>query len=63
MELSWKKEIILDKALCKTVGVIVFILLTTAGAYVRIPLPFTPVPLTLQTFFVVLSVEKWLYPA
>ena len=55
MEFSWKKEIILDKALCKTAGVIVFILLTTAGAYVRIPLPFTPVPLTLQTFFVVLS--------
>jgi biotin transport system substrate-specific component len=25
------------------------------GAFVRIPLPFTPVPLTLQTFFVLLS--------
>ena len=25
------------------------------GAYVRIPLPFTPVPITLQTFFVLLA--------
>ena len=25
---------------------------TALGAYVRVPLPFTPVPLTLQTFFV-----------
>lgn len=33
----------------------VFVVLTTLGAFVRIPLPFTPVPLTLQTFFVLLS--------
>ncbi len=32
-----------------------FIVLTAIGAYVRIPLPFTPVPITLQTFFVLLS--------
>jgi len=32
-----------------------FALLTALGAQVRIPLPFTPVPLTLQTFFVLLS--------
>ncbi|MEW6756632.1 MAG: biotin transporter BioY [Acidobacteriota bacterium] len=33
-----------------------FLVLTTfLGAYVAVPLPFTPVPLTLQTFFVLLS--------
>ena len=37
------------------VGVLLFTLLTTLGAIVRIPLPNTPVPLTLQTVFVVLS--------
>jgi len=32
-----------------------FLLATFLGAYVAVPLPFTPVPLTLQTFFVLLS--------
>jgi biotin transport system substrate-specific component len=32
-----------------------FFLGTMLGAYVEIPLPFTPVPLTLQTFFVLLG--------
>ncbi len=32
-----------------------FVLLTSLGALVRIPLPFSPVPITLQTFFVLLS--------
>ena len=32
-----------------------FALLTALGALIRIPLPFTPVPITLQTFFVLLS--------
>ena len=32
-----------------------FIILTALSAFVRIPLPFTPVPLTLQTFFVLLG--------
>ena len=35
--------------------VIVFALLTALGAQLRIPLPFTPVPVTLQTFFVFLA--------
>ncbi|MCZ6689009.1 MAG: biotin transporter BioY [Planctomycetota bacterium] len=34
------------------IGVASFTLLTALGAFVRIPLPFTPVPITLQTFFV-----------
>ena len=32
-----------------------FILLTTAGAYVAVPVPWTPVPMTLQPLFVLLS--------
>lgn len=55
MEAILKKEIILNKALCRTIGVLVFIILTALGAFVRIPLLFSPVPLTLQTLFVLLS--------
>lgn len=32
-----------------------FATLTAAGAFIKIPLPFTPVPITLQTLFVLLS--------
>lgn len=32
-----------------------FLSASVLGAFVRIPLPFTPVPITLQTFFVLLS--------
>lgn len=49
------REIVSSRWLVKTIGVGSFIILTTLGAYVWIPLPFTPVPLTLQTFFVLLS--------
>lgn len=34
---------------------VALLLATLLGAYVEVPLPFTPVPLTLQTFFVLLS--------
>ena len=36
----------------RAAGILAFALLTALGAFVRIPLPFTPVPITLQTFFV-----------
>jgi biotin transport system substrate-specific component len=55
MEAVFQKEIITDKTLCRIIGVAVFVILTSLGAFVRIPLPFTPVPITLQTFFVLLS--------
>lgn len=55
METALKKEIVLDKNLCRLLALIVFVILTSLGAFVRIPLPFTPVPVTLQTFFVLLS--------
>ncbi|MFH0809007.1 MAG: biotin transporter BioY [Pseudomonadota bacterium] len=42
-------------ALLKTVAVFGLALATALSAHVRLPLPFTPVPLTLQTFFVLLS--------
>jgi len=35
--------------------ILLFTLLTSVGAVVRVPLPFTPVPITLQTFFVLLA--------
>lgn len=55
MEAILKRELILSRAMRRLLGVGVFIVLTSLGAFVRIPLPFTPVPLTLQTFFVLLS--------
>jgi len=50
-----KKEIITNRTASRMIGVTVFVISTSLGAFVRIPLPFTPVPLTLQTFFVLLS--------
>ena len=55
MDTIFTKEIIVHKTLCRVIGVSVFVMLTALGAFVRIPLPFTPVPITLQTFFVLLS--------
>jgi biotin transport system substrate-specific component len=55
MEAILKREVILNKIACRIIGVSAMIILTAVGAFVRIPLPFTPVPLTLQTLFVLLS--------
>jgi len=55
MEAVLNKEVISSRVLCKALSLIVFVILTGLGAFVRIPLPFTPVPITLQTFFVLLS--------
>jgi biotin transport system substrate-specific component len=55
MEAILKKEIISHKLFCRIIGVLTFVIFTSLGAFVRIPLPFTPVPITLQTFFVLLS--------
>jgi biotin transport system substrate-specific component len=49
-----KKEILVRREACLFLGVTAFALLTAVGAYLRIPLPFTPVPVTLQVFFVLL---------
>lgn len=50
-----QREIVIDRTASRVFGLSCFIILTSLGAYVRIPLPFTPVPITLQTFFVLLS--------
>lgn len=49
------REVTVNRTTAGVVGVVSFIALTVAGAYIRIPLPFTPVPITLQTFFVLLA--------
>ncbi len=49
------KEIGISNLAVRIIGVGVFVIITTLGAYIWVPLPFTPVPLTLQTFFVLLS--------
>jgi len=53
--LNFNAELISDKAVSALIGVSFFILAMAFGAYIRIPVPGTPVPITLQTFFVVLS--------
>jgi len=55
MDSILRKEIVLDKAVLRALAAVFFIISITLGAFVRIPLPFTPVPLTFQTFFVLLS--------
>lgn len=50
-----KKEVLVSKLAVRIIGIVFFMLCTALGAFVRIPLPFTPVPVTLQTFFVLLS--------
>jgi len=55
MEIILRKELILNKIACRLIGIAVFVILTSLGAFVRIPLPFSPVPITLQTFFVLLA--------
>jgi biotin transport system substrate-specific component len=51
----WTREIIIGASARKVLGVGLFFMLTTLGAFVRIPLPWTPVPVTLQTLFVLLG--------
>ena len=55
MELSLHTEFMRSKAVSRVAGVAVFVVLSMLGAFVRIPIPGSPVPLTLQTFFVLLS--------
>ena len=50
-----RKEIITSRLAVSIIGISAFVLFTWLGAYARIPLRFTPVPITLQTFFVFLS--------
>ncbi|MGB2706094.1 MAG: biotin transporter BioY [Candidatus Omnitrophota bacterium] len=47
-------KVIANRAVVMAILVVSFVAMTALGAYVRIPLPFSPVPITLQTFFVLL---------
>lgn len=56
MNVSKIRAISIDNSLLKQfIGVTIFSLLTAVGAWIEIPLPFTPVPITLQTVFVILA--------
>lgn len=44
-----------EKIVLLILGTLTFALLTAVGAQIRLPLPFTPVPLTPQTFFIILA--------
>jgi biotin transport system substrate-specific component len=44
-----------NRAVSVAFGVTAFVVMMALGAHVRIPLPFTPVPITLQTFFLSLA--------
>lgn len=55
MEAILHRELITNRLVCRIIGVGFFVIATMFGAFVRLPLPFTPVPLTLQTFFVISS--------
>jgi biotin transport system substrate-specific component len=50
------KEIAISKSAERALIVMLFSFLTFAGAMIRIPLPFTPVPLTMQTFVLFMAV-------
>jgi biotin transport system substrate-specific component len=54
MEAIFTREITSSKVTNRLIAVIAFVILMSLSAFVRIPLPFSPVPLTLQTFFVLL---------
>lgn len=53
--LRFNRELIDNRTIDAVIGVIFFIIATALGAYVRIPISGSPVPITLQTFFVMLS--------
>jgi biotin transport system substrate-specific component len=55
MEIVLNKEITRSQSASRVIGVSAFVVMTALGAFVRIPLPFSPVPLTLQTLFVLLG--------
>lgn len=48
------KKVLVNKTAIVFIGIITGITLTALSAFVRIPLPFTPIPLTLQTMVVLL---------
>lgn len=53
---SWAATpVVEDRRARALLGVLAFVLATSFGAYVAVPLPWTPVPMTLQPLFVILA--------
>ena len=52
---SVAKQDVTIRIAIKLLGILVFSFVTSLGGQIKIPLPFTPVPITLQTYFVLLS--------
>ncbi len=50
-----RREVIVDRRAVAAVGVGATVLCLTLAAYARVYLPFSPVPVTLQTFFVLVA--------
>jgi biotin transport system substrate-specific component len=55
MQVSVHREIVGDRSVNRLAAMIVFTVLTVLSGFVRIPVPLSPVPVTLQTFFVLLA--------
>jgi biotin transport system substrate-specific component len=53
--LDLNKELINNRAASSLIGVVFFVAAMALGSYVRIPVPGSPIPITLQTFFVLLA--------
>ena len=49
------REVVVGRRAVAAIAVGAMVVCLTLGAYARIPLPFTPVPITLQTFFVLVA--------
>jgi len=49
------REVVSDRKLRMALGILAFVLATSFGAYVAIPMPGTAVPLTLQPLFIILA--------
>lgn len=49
------QEVVPDRRIRTVLGMLAFALATAFGAYVAVPLPWTPVPMTLQPLFVILA--------
>jgi biotin transport system substrate-specific component len=53
---SWAVEdVVVDRRARVTIGVVAFALATAFAAQIAVPVPLTPVPITLQTLFVILA--------
>jgi len=55
MEHILRKPLAISRPLSDILAISAAVLTTTLGAFVRVPLPFTPVPLTLQTMAVLVT--------